>query len=104
MRIPKIDILLKSKPHLGRRAERTRQAMRHVGTDRSALVQDFANSSSRDTKQLRQLVLRQSCRRQDILAQNLSWMRRSSLSIVQPIIRHQLKSSVIIFKVNVEGI
>lgn len=78
--------------------------MRHVGGYGSALVQDLANSSSRDAKQTRKLILRQSCARQDILAQYLAGMRRSSLSVVQPIVRHRSNPLVIVFKVNVEGI
>ena len=49
--------------------------MGHVGSNRSPLVQDLANSASRHAKQLRKLVLRQSGSRQDILAQNLARMR-----------------------------
>lgn len=62
--------------------------MGHVRSYGLAFVEYFANSPSRDAKQARKLVSRQSCRRQDILAQNLARMRRSSLSVV----RHQVIS------------
>jgi hypothetical protein len=67
-------------------------------------MQYLADSSSRNAKQPRELILRQAGSRQNILAQNLAWMRRPSLSVVQPIVRHRLKSLVIIFKVNVESV
>jgi len=78
--------------------------MRHVAAYSTPLVQYLANSSSRDAKQSRELVLRQSRCRQNILAQNFPGMRRSSLSIVQPIVRHRSNPLVVIFKVNVEGV
>src|SRR6266481_2732633 len=72
--------------------------MRHVGGNRLALVQYLANSSSRDAQQTRDLILRQSRCRQDILAQSLAGMRRSSLSVVSIVIysvANQLSSSTI---------
>ena len=52
----KINILLQTQPHLRRRAESAGEPVRHVSRDRSALVQDLANSSSRDAKQTRKLI------------------------------------------------
>lgn len=82
MCIPKIDVLLQAQPHLRRGPERASQAVRHVGRDRPALVQYFANRAARDAKQPRKLILRQTRCGQDILAQNLAGMRGSSLTLI----------------------
>ena len=63
-------------------------------------MQYLANSASRDAKQTRKLILRQSNCRQNVFAQDLAGMCRPPLSIVQ----HRINSSVIFLKINVEGV
>jgi len=58
MRVPEINILLWTQPHLGLRTKRARQAVRHVSRDWPALMQYLANSSWRDAKQAREFILR----------------------------------------------
>jgi hypothetical protein len=81
--MPEIELHLKAQPVAGAMAEGQTQPLRHRPVDTAALRQQVGEKSRRHAKVTRQLRPRHSQAGQDVLAQDLSRMRRLRLVFAQ---------------------